>query len=378
MSGRIQPKYEFDILGMDLLKLGKSHDNKEHVLVVIDHFTRFAWVAALKTKKMEEVFAAFSQVVLPLNRPTILLSDNGLEFKNEKFEKYCKTFGVQQVFVTPYHPQSDGVVERFNRTLIAMLRAYADESCANWTDHLQKVCAAYNSMPHATNGLSPFHSLFKIPKQQDLLSVPSLTISSDPSEFEQLREWITQYRTVVQERTDESNNKGRKQRQGFSVGDLVWWLDYQVAKKVRKGARKLTRRWCGPWTVTSTWGNVIVTIKRVGGGAETRRAHVDQLKSFAVSTSTPRELRHTEPERPSTAEQRQVTVPKADASEAVSDDEDQVEYEVEKVVGHFINETGIWFLVQWKGYDDPTWEHEDNLCCGEMVTRYFRNVCREP
>ena len=119
-------------------------------------------------------------------------------------------------------------------------------------------------------------------------------------------------------------------------------------------------------------------IKRVGGGGETRRAHVDQLKSFAVSTSTPSELRHTEPEQPSPAEQKKA-VTKSSAETGTSDaSEDEEEYEVEKITGHFINDTGLWFLVKWKGYDDPTWEHEDNLSCGELVTRYFRGVCREP
>jgi len=69
----------------------------------------------------------------------------------------CKLLGIQKSRTTPYHSQSDGIVERFNRTLLGMLVAHCKENPWNWEDHIHKVCFAYNSRVHCSNGFTPFH-----------------------------------------------------------------------------------------------------------------------------------------------------------------------------------------------------------------------------
>ena len=54
------------------------------------------------------------------------------------------------------------------------------------------------------------------------------------------------------------------------------------------------------------------------------------------------------------------------------DREDGEEYLVESIVGHYLSEAGLWFLVKWSAYDDLTWEPEENLNCGHLVQQYFR------
>ena len=98
IEGRIAPRCEFDILGMDLVKLPKSVEGSRHVLVVMDHFTRFAWAHPIKRKTAAEVMNAFLKTNVPTSRPRILLSDNGPEFKNSLMSSYCKAMGITQHF----------------------------------------------------------------------------------------------------------------------------------------------------------------------------------------------------------------------------------------------------------------------------------------
>ena len=70
-----------------------------------------------------------------------------------------EAFGIRKSRTTPYHPQGDGMVERLNRTLLQMLRAYVSKS-SEWELHLPLVLFAYRSAVHPSTGFSPFELMF--------------------------------------------------------------------------------------------------------------------------------------------------------------------------------------------------------------------------
>ena len=76
----------------------RSNQGFKYVLVMVDHFTRFAWAVPMKSKSAAATMAAFQSVTIPNGKPRILLSDNGSEFDNITFEQYCKAFGVKHHF----------------------------------------------------------------------------------------------------------------------------------------------------------------------------------------------------------------------------------------------------------------------------------------
>ncbi len=157
--------------------------------------------------------------------------------------------------------------------------------------------------------------------------------------------------------------------------------DYMVRRSSEKDPGKLAGVWCGPWTVTSTWGNVVCTIKRVGGD-EVRRAHVDQMKPFKCATVTPRQSRRDRQPPPPSAEEQQRILRKmrrqsvSDAQSQGSDDDgNDGDYEVDSVIGHLRTSNGFWFLLKFKGYEEPTWEHESVVQAPKLVQAYFKRVC---
>ena len=67
--------------------------------------------------------------------PEILHTDQGRNFESSLIKELCRTLGINKTRTLPYHPQSDGMVERFNRTLLNMLSITTDENVQNWTPY---------------------------------------------------------------------------------------------------------------------------------------------------------------------------------------------------------------------------------------------------
>lgn len=82
----------------------------------------------------------------------------GREFENQMFSQLQKVCGLRGSHTTPYHPQGNGQVERFNKTLLSVLRT--DLEKADWKESLAKAVNAYNWTQNESTGFSPYYFLF--------------------------------------------------------------------------------------------------------------------------------------------------------------------------------------------------------------------------
>ena len=141
-----------DIMG----PLPESYRGNRYILGISDYFTR--WVEAFGMPDQEASIVADVLVQGFISRfgvPSQIHSDQGAQFESNLFKSLCELLGIEKTRTTPYHPQSDSLVERFNRTLEDMLSKVVDENHKNWDDCLPIVMMAYRSSIHESTGESP-------------------------------------------------------------------------------------------------------------------------------------------------------------------------------------------------------------------------------
>ena len=143
----------FKLIVFDFLHLEKSSGGYEHILVVMDHFTRYAQAYATRNKSAKTVAQKlYSDFILRFGFLSRIHLENRL---HRELEKLC---GMEHSRMTPYHPQGNG--RRFNRTLLGMLSTLPETQKSCWAKHLNHVVHAYNCTRHESTGYPRFFLLF--------------------------------------------------------------------------------------------------------------------------------------------------------------------------------------------------------------------------
>ena len=151
----------FELITLDYLHLDQCKGGYEYLLVVVDHFSKFA--QAFPTKNKSGRAAAdilFNKYFLDFGFPKRILHDQGKEFDNKLFQRLSEITGIKPSRTTPYHPMGNGLCERMNRTILNMLKTLPKSFKSNWKDHIKKLTFAYNNTKHKSTNFTPHFLLF--------------------------------------------------------------------------------------------------------------------------------------------------------------------------------------------------------------------------
>ncbi|MGH0053543.1 MAG: DDE-type integrase/transposase/recombinase [Sphaerochaetaceae bacterium] len=189
----------FEMVAIDILgELIRSPRGNRYILVITDRFSKLVQTVPLKRITAAEIAKAFvNNWVFVYGPPKKLLSDNGTQFTSRTFQSICNILGIQNLFTTTYHPQANGQVERFNRTLLAALRHYVADHPRDWEMFKGAVTYVYNTQPHTTTKIAPFELvLSKPPVPISVQSRPKLAQEQpDPSKY--MQKWRSWLRTLM-------------------------------------------------------------------------------------------------------------------------------------------------------------------------------------
>ena len=137
IDGQVVAGRPWECIAMDLLAMPLSQEGNKYVLAIMDYFSRYAVCVPVVDKTQEGIAQAITKFIFLQYGPAEkLLSDRGTEFENQIVRELCETLGVKRLLTSPYHPEGDGLVERFNRTLLGLLRAYMGKSQEEWEKFL--------------------------------------------------------------------------------------------------------------------------------------------------------------------------------------------------------------------------------------------------
>lgn len=157
----VESTYPMDLVCMDFLSLEMSAGGYENILVITDHFTRYA--QALPSKNQTAKTTArllFDNFVCHYGFPARLHSDQGRNFESQVIKELCSIANIDKSRTTPYHPMGNGMPERFNQTLLNMLGTLEDHQKADWKSYVPSLVHAYNSTRHESTGYSPHYLMF--------------------------------------------------------------------------------------------------------------------------------------------------------------------------------------------------------------------------
>ena len=271
-----------DVMG----PLPVSARGNRYVIVMADYFTKWAEAIATPNQEAKTVADVFVRHFLTkFGAPRMIHTDQGRNFESRLFAETCKMLGIKKTRTTVYHPQSDGMVERFNRTLGTMIVAYAAERPRTWDERLPLLTMAYRATPHESTGHSPNRVMFGRE-----VTLPVDLMLGSPSEE---RAETTQYAAELRDRLEEvyAHVRGslqvaaERQRRNYDVnasgaaygtGDLVWRMN----KTRRKGiSPKLQARWLGPCVVIERINAVTYKLQVSRDG--TKILHFDLLKPYS-------------------------------------------------------------------------------------------------
>ena len=152
------PDRPFNKIVMDLVTdFTESNKGNKHILTIIDLLMGWSEAILIPNKSADTITKAFIRHYLPRHLcPQFILSDNGMEFKNQTFNRVTKDLSIKRIFFAPYHPQSNGKLETFNKFLKPMCAEDQD----NWDDYVEQVLGTYRGVPNLTTGESPFFLVY--------------------------------------------------------------------------------------------------------------------------------------------------------------------------------------------------------------------------
>ena len=240
-----------ELVHMDYLSLEPSKGNIENVLVITDHFTRYALAYPSKTQTAQATARIlWDNFICHYGFPERFISDQGRNFESDLIKELCKIAGVKKVHTTPYHPQGNGQCERFNTTLCNMLGTLSEEEKSDWKSHLGCMTHAYNCTKHASTTYSPYYLMFgrhpRLPIDIEFgLNKPNCSDNSSKSRYIQKLRRRLNY--AFQKASKYADQQAKKYKQGYDKsvkGPQLHENDLVLVKIVaHKGRHKLQDRW---------------------------------------------------------------------------------------------------------------------------------------
>lgn len=277
----------WDTIAVDCLKMPTTPSGNCQIVVFMDYYTKWSEAFAVPNITAQTIAnLLIDEIITRHGVPRRLLSDNGTNFTSNLIKDVCKILNVKKIFTTPYHAQTDGLVERFNRTIADILATIAVNDAINWDKYLNRALFAYRSSPQASTGESPFFLQHgREPNLPiDIIYAVQLSDSADVATYKNfLTETLGKVKEVVSERIKRAQNQQKRQYDKnsqnsiFKIGEIVFLKE----ENVDTVAKKLAFKYDGPYKIMKIFNidddfiNCEISSLKSG---ETKRVHVNRLR----------------------------------------------------------------------------------------------------
>ena len=283
----------FSRLAMDIVgPLPKSARGHRYILVILDYATRYPEAIPLRTASAKAVAHELLMLFSRVGIAEEILTDQGTCFMSRVLTQMYKWLKVKKIRTSVYHPQTDGLVERFNQTLKKMLKKLTAADGKDWDQLIPYVLFAIREVPQASTGFSPFELLYGR-RPRGLLDIAKEAWESQPSPHRSLIEHIDHLQErakkvwpLVREHMEQAQ---REQARSYNRNATV--REFQVGEKVLilvpSSECKFMAKWRGPYEIVEKVGPVNYKVGQPGRRKGIQIYHVNLLKRWHAADPIP-------------------------------------------------------------------------------------------
>ncbi len=318
--------------------LKTSESGKKSVMVCTDAFTKYVELVAIKDKEAVTVAQAyFERWICRFSAPRQTCSDRGKEFLNQLMDCLFERFNISRLTTSAFHPETNGQVERFNRTMRKYLQKVLENETLDWERWLAPLAIAYNTQIHQATKFSPFFLTFLHEPNLPNFDIDEPKLYSDNWVDEALIRLKRAY-IMAKMNAEEAaavykhNYDVRSSKRQFKEGDPV--LVHFPRGKFR-GNCKLAQNWVDGYTIAQARGNDVYVCKPEDRRKRETVVHVNRLKlrkAEALREAQASELLELAKKNKSKKQLTQLGPESSAESEVeMSDSESEIEFEYERV-----------------------------------------------
>ncbi|CAF1566018.1 unnamed protein product, partial [Rotaria sp. Silwood1] len=217
------------------------------------------------------------EVILKYGTPKCILTDNGTHFTATMMTELFKKIGITHLYSTPYHPMTNGQIERFNATMDAKIAALSNEKRTNWDEQLPFVTFNYNTTIHKTTGQIPFELIYGrspiLPFDQQQ---PLVTLSQDPEYKSKLNQYLLTLTEQTKVKILEQQRKYKDRYDRYRT-DPTYKVDDLVLIKTLNKRNKFDIRYEGPFKITQQIGRKTFIVQHIKKHTLIRQVTIDVL-----------------------------------------------------------------------------------------------------
>ena len=342
----------FHRVAMDLtLGLPVTARGNVGILVVMEYLTKFPILYAIRSKTADEIASKFLNFVCMFGPPNEILTDQGGEFVNAVLISLCANLGIEKRVTSSYSPATNGMVERFNRSLIRALVTLAAGHPENWDLLLEYAALSYRTRVHSATGATPFELMFGRPANTFQSGCPILGADTSVQESLLLRS------EEIRQQVEFTIPKTVKSLQDYQIQQMATQDKAAPVRKapLPKGSvvycvnllhqRKMQARFLGPYLIFEVTAQGLYKLENRHGLILKKAFPLDQLKII-------------DPEF---------------AEEIWKSELTQV-FTVDAIIDHRskANGKGLQYLVAWRGYDSDhnSWVDEVDILDHDLISVY--------
>lgn len=260
----------------------KSVKGNQHILVIVDAYSRFVRLYPVKSTKSTETALKMEEFVCQYGAPRIIVSDQGTAFTGHSFTEFCEKYDIEHKTIASHYPQANGMAENRMKSIIPVIITSFDFDDERWDKAIFRVERKMNTAINKTMGCSPFECLYGyIPTYEDACMVNHANRDTDIQSVDEIRKKVRENVAKSLEKSTAYYDKTHCEGVKYEIGDIV-----AIKRKPTYTGEptKTQLKYRGPLVVIEILPSDCYRLEQLnnedGGKIFTTTSHVSQMKIY--------------------------------------------------------------------------------------------------